>query len=264
MKPPTLGPGEATPEVFQRWESGCLAYFQAKQVPEDQQVARVAPGLQDALVSAWYLHERTELNNLAFSLFMARLRDEFLDPDWVPKLRRDIGRMAQGDKPFSEYANAVLQRNALLLGTEEHMSELLLKYHLESHLHDKTAKAVDKARLAPDLGLTKWRLAVKEIDDYRREKEINLQKLVHQEIAKREREKNATARAGLTNRPSRTANTSTPFTKLPTLLPTEKELLDKHAGCYKCRRFYVFHQSKQCQNPYPDANTYNTLTPKDA
>jgi hypothetical protein len=44
------------------------------------------------------------------------------------------------------------------------------------------------------------------------------------------------------------------------LLPIEYDLLEKHNGCRKCRRFYVNHQVANCPNDFPDPDTYVTLT----
>jgi len=44
----------------------------------------------------------------------------------------------------------------------------------------------------------------------------------------------------------------------------ERTLLMKHKGCFKCRKFYVSHQSKDCTDGAPDASSYKTLTESDA
>ena len=49
-------------------------------------------------------------------------------------------------------------------------------------------------------------------------------------------------------------------TRCPKLLPIEYELLDKHNGCCKCRRFYVNHRVPDCPNDFPDPDNYVTLT----
>ena len=49
-------------------------------------------------------------------------------------------------------------------------------------------------------------------------------------------------------------------TRCPKLLPSEYELLEKHQGCKKCRRFYVDHNTPNCPNDFPNPDTYVTLT----
>jgi hypothetical protein len=62
----------------------------------------------------------------------------------------------------------------------------------------------------------------------------------------------------------RGSSTSQPFTgkrtRCPKLLPEEYDLLEKHNGCRKCRRFYVGHQVHNCPNDFPNPDTYQTLT----
>jgi hypothetical protein len=48
--------------------------------------------------------------------------------------------------------------------------------------------------------------------------------------------------------------------RVPKLLPSEYELLEKHNGCRKCRKFYVNHRYIDCPNDFPNPDTYVTLT----
>jgi hypothetical protein len=48
------------------------------------------------------------------------------------------------------------------------------------------------------------------------------------------------------------------------LTPAERALLADHSGCFKCRKFYVSHRSKECTDGSPDATTYKPLTEADA
>jgi len=52
--------------------------------------------------------------------------------------------------------------------------------------------------------------------------------------------------------------------RLGALTEAERVLLMKHKGCFKCRKFYVSHQSKECTDGAPDASSYKTLTEADA
>ncbi|KAG2739607.1 hypothetical protein P692DRAFT_20755199, partial [Suillus brevipes Sb2] len=48
------------------------------------------------------------------------------------------------------------------------------------------------------------------------------------------------------------------------LTESERALLMKHKGCFKCRKFYVSHQSKECSDGAPDPADYKMLTESDA
>ena len=41
--------------------------------------------------------------------------------------------------------------------------------------------------------------------------------------------------------------------RCPKLLQIECDLLDKHDGCRKCRRFYVGHRVPNCENGFPQS-----------
>ncbi|KAG2064476.1 hypothetical protein BDR04DRAFT_1122559 [Suillus decipiens] len=66
------------------------------------------------------------------------------------------------------------------------------------------------------------------------------------------------------NKPS-SAKTYNPSSScLRFLTEAEHALLMKHRGCFKCRKFYVPHQSKDCTDGTPEASSYKTLTEADA
>ena len=50
----------------------------------------------------------------------------------------------------------------------------------------------------------------------------------------------------------------------PALTTNERALLRKHAGCFKCRRFYAGHQQKDYTLPHPNPKNYRELTEADA
>ena len=51
---------------------------------------------------------------------------------------------------------------------------------------------------------------------------------------------------------------------LPKLQEKEKQLLNEHEGCSRCRKFYTGHRAKDCDmtanNTWPDVETYIPLT----
>ena len=50
--------------------------------------------------------------------------------------------------------------------------------------------------------------------------------------------------------------------RVPALMPTKHTLLADNEGCYKCRQFFVKHQSAaSCLNRYPAAKDYHTFMP---
>ena len=51
--------------------------------------------------------------------------------------------------------------------------------------------------------------------------------------------------------------------KCPALTQHERDLLNEHEGCNKCRKFYIGHHGRDCDN-WPDADMYQPLTLQDA
>jgi len=64
-------------------------------------------------------------------------------------------------------------------------------------------------------------------------------------------------------KPSTTKAHST-FTRLPSLTNAERDLLREHAGCFKCRKFYMTHCSADCPDRFPAGEGYKMLTARDA
>jgi hypothetical protein len=48
--------------------------------------------------------------------------------------------------------------------------------------------------------------------------------------------------------------------RLPRLSDDDRDLLELHHGCKKCRRCYVQHTNANCPNDFPDARTYRPLS----
>ncbi|KLO04004.1 hypothetical protein SCHPADRAFT_803526, partial [Schizopora paradoxa] len=265
-RPPILTAGKPSPLCFQQWETGCLAYFEIKAVDAAVQVQRVAPGLQDTLVQAWYSAYREAFNAMEFTEFMAELRAEFLDSDWAEKICLDIGEMRQDKKPWSEYLNDVLQQNSLIRGTPEHMDDTLLRYHLHSNMDPILRDRAKRDGSGTAVTFKLWKDIVRKSAEGLRNDELRFQNMVQAEVARQQK------KTGIVNKPSRNANTSAATTdaavgkqkNCPPLAPGERLLLDKHSGCTKCRRFYVDHRAKTCPNPFPDPATYKPLTEREA
>ncbi|KAI9449465.1 hypothetical protein HD554DRAFT_2034239 [Boletus coccyginus] len=78
MNPPTLTPGEVTPEQLHKWEMGCLQYFFHKDIATDDQVKCIVWGLLDLHVQQWYSVENAQLNVLTFPEFMNELQHFWL------------------------------------------------------------------------------------------------------------------------------------------------------------------------------------------
>ncbi len=65
-KLPTLTPGEPTLEVIRNFEICCRAYFTHKNVPKEEQVRKIAWGVQEPRIQNWYIANQDKINVLDF------------------------------------------------------------------------------------------------------------------------------------------------------------------------------------------------------
>ncbi|KAG2129139.1 hypothetical protein DEU56DRAFT_741575, partial [Suillus clintonianus] len=261
-KPPKLTAGEITPQVAHDWENACETYFLHKSVEAADQVKMIAFGMLDPRLHTWYLTQRATLDAGTFQNYMKALRDAWLESHWANKLRKKVLGSRQGTRPFYEWALDVQNQNALLYGNPTYLDETQLRNQLEANICDELTIPVFRAKLADDLSLKDWIEEVKHLDDERLE-DLASHKKIAEELHRSSR-RNVTST--ISNKPSstypKTYNSSSP--RLGSLTEAERTLLVNHKGCFKCRRFYVSHQSKDCTSGAPEASSYKTLTKADA
>jgi len=68
------------------------------------------------------------------------------------------------------------------------------------------------------------------------------------------------ARGNKSNSPNPPTSAPTPFVSIPKLTQADRELLNAHEGCYKCRGFYAGHKGSDCPIGFPDPASYKPLT----
>ncbi|KAG1801985.1 uncharacterized protein BJ212DRAFT_1487467 [Suillus subaureus] len=134
-KPLFLSMGDITPEILCTWEMGCHQYFKHKNIPNKEQVGKVAWGMLEPSVQEWYLNDQEHLDALTFREYMAEVRAYWLPSDWADITWQKLLSSTQGNKPFNEWAVEVQGLNALLHDTPSYLTELNLCYHLEAHMH---------------------------------------------------------------------------------------------------------------------------------
>ncbi|KAG2132037.1 hypothetical protein DEU56DRAFT_713546, partial [Suillus clintonianus] len=262
-KPPKLLAGELTPEVARDWENACSTYFMHKEIEEKNQVKMVAFGMLDPRLHTWYLAQRNTLDTGTFDEYMTALKDAWLETHWDTKLRKKVLGSQQCSRPFYEWALELQNQNALLYGNPAHLDDTQLRNQLEANLCDDLTTPVLRAKLPSTLTLKVWIEEVRHLDDKRLE-DIAMHKKFAEDFYKSKRTTSYNQTSTKTSSSSSRVplNTSTP--RLGALTVAERTLLAEHSGCFKCRRFYVSHRSKECPNGAPDASSYKTLTETDA
>ncbi|KAJ7212329.1 hypothetical protein B0H12DRAFT_1242453 [Mycena haematopus] len=132
------------------------------------------------------------------------------------------------------------------------------------HNDDDTVKAINPEKLV------EWVARVKVLDRERHShiEDIQCELEAIRKTEKRKAENEGGGKAKKTNNnngrsapPSTDSSSSgAPRNRCPTLTVAERELLNKHKGCTKCRRPYVSHKAATCPNDYPAAANYTALT----
>ncbi|KAG2754968.1 hypothetical protein P692DRAFT_201680044, partial [Suillus brevipes Sb2] len=259
-KPPKLSAGDITPQVACDWQNACETYFLHKAVDEADQVKMIASGMADPRLRTWYLTQRATLSAGTFTEYMTAFRNAWLDSHWAMKLRKKVLGSQQGTRPFYEWALDLQNQNTLLYGNPSHLSDIQLRSQLEANVCDELTIRVLRAKLAANLTLKEWIEEVKHLDDKRLE-DLASHRKIAEELHKSSK-RNTSSVNKISSSSSKSYNASSP--RLGALTEAERALLMKHKGCFKCRKFYVSHQSKDCTDGAPEASSYKMLTESDA
>ncbi|KAG2337937.1 hypothetical protein BDR05DRAFT_952292 [Suillus weaverae] len=228
-----------------------------KGIDTDDQVKMIVFGMLDPHLHTWYLAQRAILDAGMFDAYMTALKDAWLGTHWDTKLCRKVLGLQQGNHAFYEWALELQNQNTLLYGNTAHLSDAQLRNQLEANICDELTIPVLRAQLAGDLSLKKWIEEVKHLDDKHLE-DLASHKKIAEELYK------SSKRTTSSNKTSSSKTYNPSSSRLGTLTEAEHNLLMKHKGCFKCRKFYVLHQSKECPDGMPEASSYKTLMESDA
>ncbi|KAJ7156122.1 hypothetical protein C8R43DRAFT_848728, partial [Mycena crocata] len=267
-KLPTLTAGEVTPTIVAEFEYAVKCYFNAKPCDDVKKVSTILGCFQDVHVQDWLRpdEEQERVAKLLLPAFMAEFRTRFLPDNWESTTRTQLMQCR------------MLAIHSLLIGTASQLDATRLRHTIEGnmvadlqrrHNDDDAAKAIAADKLK------EWITRMKVLDRSRRAHIEDIQREL-EAIRKAEKRKADTDGGGKakktyndsrrnsgpppSNGASSSSSTTGPRNYCPALTPDERELLNKHRGCTKCRRPYVSHQAKQCPNGYPSPNNYVVLT----
>jgi hypothetical protein len=243
-KPPTLSPGTLTPAIIMDWEAACNSYFIHKEVEETNQVKHVVGGLQDPIIWAWYLEDRTRINTLKFPAFLVELRKNNLPKFWEQDEREKVLSSHQGSTTFFDWQTSLRSHNANLVGTTSHFSASQLRKQLEANMSDDLKRELREDPIDSKLSLQDWVWEVKTRDEKLRHEHDRILAIMQLDRAKRQADRGSTTTVTTTHATAHTPVTTTNNTLcLPKLTERERMLLSQHQGCFKCRRFYAGHSA---------------------
>ncbi|KAF8176500.1 hypothetical protein BJ912DRAFT_930713 [Pholiota molesta] len=258
---PVLTAGDIHPKVLVDLSDAHNEYFIAKDIAEADKVKKILGGFKDVHIRDWISCERDRLIALSYKDFMAEVRANYLPADWEETVRTQIlGMRMSKDVKFWDWAQEMRALNIVLRNTDSHLSETALRNQLEAALEPNLRSYCFREKLNKKTVLKDWVLAVKDADEKLKDDRKRSREIFNEESSR------AAKRPAMSSN-SRTGNTakasgSDTFRRLPKLEFDEKALLEKHNGCFKCRRFNQTHGSKDCPHDFPDAESYVKITAK--
>lgn len=262
-----MSEGDLTAENSKQWADGCQDYFENKDIAANKQVRKVLGSLKDPRICEWANTDRSRVQALTFEKFMDELRAEFLDEDWEGKTRAEVLAVCQNGHPFRDFFRLLNAKNALLANTPSHFDDAKMQHQLEAGMDKVLTERGNllKANKIADFKL--WIAEMKRVDKLMVAERVQTRAELN-EMMKKDRDNGR--RNNVLTEPSRRANNASlnstsaaPSFSLK-LTDKEKSLLRDNEGCFKCRRFYTDHQSKDCKSDFPSGLNYKECTQSDA
>ena len=163
---PIMTVGNMSPELIQRFELCCVAYFETKEIAPDKRVRKILGSFQDMCIQDWVAIEREHFTALGFEEFMKELQDAYLDENWEDMTCCELGAMRQGsDENFWDFAVCVQVKNSMLVGMGSHLDEEKICHRCESGMEEMLAMRCTGEKAHKKNGLKAWLNKVKRIDD---------------------------------------------------------------------------------------------------
>ncbi|KIJ27865.1 hypothetical protein M422DRAFT_37603, partial [Sphaerobolus stellatus SS14] len=194
---------------------------------------------------------------------------------WDHKLRQKILASSQGDRAFIDRKIELENYNAIL--TTSSPSYALTADRLLAQLDANISEDLKGSLTTePVLATTfdAWCVEIQERDDRLHEEKERIQSMIDaNNVARafRHSDKKGTLLSRISDSPTTpryapatTNNKPADRKYLPKLTDQDKQLLNEHEGCTRCRTFYTGHRSDTCpmkaSGTFPDATNYRTLT----
>ena len=229
----------------------------------DKQVESVLVGLQDFHIAGWARANAAELKTLKFSEFMEKLCEETLEENWDRAIMLEIHDSKQRERPFSDWVHHLQNCNALLQGREEyHYDDASLRLTLKKNMAVDLEEQVRRLEIPQGTRFKDWAEKVKKEDKVRLRDDEKAEKRLVEMARKMHKNEQRVVEAKKNTYPPRTtlAPRNMNSKPLPKLMPSERNIILNHQGCFKCRRLYIDHIGANCPNDFPPAESYKLLT----
>ena len=262
-QPPLLSAGSITVSNLRKFDYACKRFFAYKEIPPEDQVGRIIYSFESEFMQSWIESDSDCLVALTFAEFMLEVKRKWLPSDWEDELIQE--QIApQGDREFYKWSVSIRKANNELeaAGSLQHIPTERFRAHLVAHLNPALRLAYRASRKDLDAieDIESWihRIVILDVQLATHQKQIttsmanaakNAVRMVNSSNCPQPQTTPSTS-ATMTKTPTPTSmNNAVPianFIALPKLTQTEKDLLDLHQGCYKCRIFYAGHFSRTC------------------
>ena len=275
-QPPLLSAGSITIANLRKFDYACKRFFAYKEIPAEEQVGRIIYSFESEFMQSWIESDSDHLIALSFAEFMLEVKRKWLPTDWEDELIQEL-IAPQGDRDFYEWSISVRKTNNELEAADslQHIPDARFRAHLVAHLNPalRLAYRASKKELDAVVDIEAWihRIVILDVQRATHQKQIAMS-MAHatKNAFKLTQSSN---RSAYTQHASNTVNntsgaatgSSAPsplvgFIALPKLTQPEKDLLDLHQGCYKCRTFYAGHFSRTCTAERPSLDACKKVT----
>ncbi|KAF9537793.1 hypothetical protein CPC08DRAFT_717657 [Agrocybe pediades] len=254
------------------WRRHCERYKLLNGLADDVVVRHVGGSVQEHHLQDWFAAESARLIPLGLENYLKEFAKHVLTRNWAHRVQEQILSSRQGEKEFSKWRYEIQNLNSVLSmsDTIAPLTTQALRAQLTANLSSDLRLYIANETFADDMEFSDWAIEVTELDDkLRAEKARNARQArnAFNEWSAAAGKSGNTSKKTLAERldtPTSNTTSSTSRKFLPRLTDADKELLDAHAGCRRCRKFYAGHTTDDCPmkatNTWPEVSTYVPLT----
>jgi len=271
-KVPILNADDITPDIMCEYEDTCINFFNAKEIAADKQVRKILVGIKDHHIKNWIVVEHDALLALTFEEFMIEFRTNYLEDDWELMTHRQLLTMTQGNQTFWNFAVALQAKNSLLINTNLYLLKDKLCHQIKAGIDAKLAKKCDSEKSNKIVDFKKWLADVKCLNKGicadRVELELAMKTncdsnrcsnaLMEPSHCANNTAATASASSSNNNNNNNAPASSAANRYAPKLTDLKCQLLVDNEGCYKCRKPFADHCSKDCPNNFSSGVGYCT------
>ncbi|KAI0037623.1 hypothetical protein FA95DRAFT_1506754, partial [Auriscalpium vulgare] len=134
-KPPTLTPGNISPEALREFKYACESYHKHKDIAAMDQTRMITDGFQDPRVREWVRARRDFYEALPFEDFLVLFGRRWLQPGWELRVSNALLNSQQGSRPFAEWQVEMTSKNTLLVDTPSYLDDAAMRRKLSAGMN---------------------------------------------------------------------------------------------------------------------------------